>query len=143
MAKGSKAWYEVYENAICFVEDAKEPLEWKQVRFEIDLRRRFFANGNDHEIRNKLVLKNFKNDSLFSTNAGGYSPSKINIALGQIGLLIWIIILIIHLLMLWINPTMFSQCGLFFSVIILSILIIFVIVRLRCYDWIESSYFKD
>ena len=84
MAKGSKAWYEVYENAIQEME-LKVDKSYSEVRKSIRLK---FAQ---------------KNDCLFSTKAGGYSPSKINIVLGQISLVIWSVVLLVHLIVLYCN----------------------------------------
>src|SRR5690554_1875374 len=112
MAKGSKAWYEVYENAIHFVENSdRERYSWKEIRCEIDLRRREMNQGKESKNQNKKCedrnnpdkFKNIKNDCIFSTKAGGYSPAKINIALGQISFFIWILVLFIHITLVFID----------------------------------------
>lgn len=143
MAKGSKAWYQVYENAIRFVEDAKDPLEWKQVRCEIDLRRRTSTIKDQCEKRCCENFKNNKNDSLFSSSAGGYSPSKINIALGQISLGIWAIVFVGHFIAFCLEAAFTKECCLVVSVVVILIMTAIVISRLIGGDWIKSSYFID
>ena len=95
MAKGSKAWYEALENAIPFVENSnKKMISWAKVRWEIDLRSREMNKRKcDDRDDLKSFRKDLKNNSIFSTASGAYSPSKINIALGQISLLIWLTVL--------------------------------------------------
>lgn len=81
MGKASKAWYEVYEKAISEFED-------------------------DHHVKLGLPIKNImgnmgfpqtqRNDSITSTRGGAFSPSRINIAIGQISLYLWILIVVFH-----------------------------------------------
>lgn len=79
MSKSSKAWYEVYENAITGYE--------KEHRKELGIPRDYRMG--------KMPPKEIDN-SLSSTKAGGYSPSKINILIGQVFWFIWIVIYTIH-----------------------------------------------
>lgn len=79
MAKASKAWYEVYEQRI-------EALE-KESKLKIDPKYRMTTEDySPHKIDN----------CLFSTNAGPYSVSKINILIGQILLIIWTLLFVVH-----------------------------------------------
>lgn len=149
MAKGSKAWYEAYENAIAFVENSnQERYSWKEIRCEIDLRKRI-TNTAKCESRMDLnkFEKNLKNDCLFSTKAGGYSPAKINIALGQISFFIWVIVLITHIAILCTDTyKMISKDTLVFllSLIVLSTICIISNLSInKCNEWIESGYFSD
>ncbi|POR18701.1 hypothetical protein BWK58_14565 [Flavobacterium columnare] len=81
MAKASKAWYEVYESAIS--------------KFEYQHFKRI--NLPYENIMGEMIFqKNQRNDSIFTTKGGAFSPSKINIAIGQISLIIWIIVMISH-----------------------------------------------
>ena len=145
MAKGSKAWYESYENAINFVENAEKELTWKEVRCEIDLRRRNFEKKCKE--RDTDEFKNLKDNCLFSTKAGGYSPSKINIALGQISFVIWLIVLIIHITIIGVGAyEMINNECLVFLAFLISWITIAVISNLEvneCNRYIESSYFSD
>ena len=70
MAKGSKAWYEVYERYIFEIE--QEEAEGLKIpeRYRLgDLCRPWGMNGN-----------------LFSKKAGRYSPSRLNITIGSVTL---------------------------------------------------------
>lgn len=92
MGKGSKAWYEVYETAISRLE-------------------RTLANNYESKDKNKnedkykpswyyMGAMNTEVDNrLYHTNGGAYSPSKINIILGQYSLILWITSMIIHLVL--------------------------------------------
>lgn len=78
MFKGSKTHYEIYERSIS---------KFEEKRLEIGK----FVMG-------KLKKKNIPIDSnLLSTNAGSYSPSRINILIGQVSLMLWSIALVCHL----------------------------------------------
>lgn len=96
MAKGSKAWYERYEEAIChFVEiacinteDGKRRLFEKGVEKVIA-----FAYGNDFKRYSDPI-----SSYLWNTKGGSYSPSKINIALGHLSLFIWLSLSAIHII---------------------------------------------
>jgi hypothetical protein len=78
MAKGSKAWYEVYEKKICDIEEQSElniPEEFRMgapcIPWSLD-------------------------ESLISHNGGRYSASKLNILIGQTLLINWLSILFTH-----------------------------------------------
>ena len=73
MAKGSKAWYEVYERYIFEIE--QEEAEGLKIpeRYRLGaLCRPWEMNGN-----------------LFSKKAGRYSPSRLNITIGSVTLTAW------------------------------------------------------
>lgn len=79
MFKGSKAHYEIYERAITKFE--KKPMK---------IKKRF--------VMGRLKRKNIPIDqNLFSTNGGNFSPSRINILIGQISLILWIFAIMCHL----------------------------------------------
>lgn len=79
MFKGSKAHYELYERAITKFE--KKPMK---------IKKRF--------VMGRLKRKNIPIDqNLFSTNGGNFSPSRINILIGQISLILWIFAIMCHL----------------------------------------------
>ena len=81
MAKGSKAWQEVYEDAISDYEH----------RYWRDIPDEFHSDElkGDHNKRDRCLL---------SVNGGPYSPSKINIVIGQISFAIWIFIYFAHVI---------------------------------------------
>ena len=81
MAKGSKAWFEIYERRIMDIE--KEDSLGIPTKY-------LMREGAPFSIRNSLWLP----------NPGAYSVSKINIILGQVLLSIWLFIYIIHTLVL-------------------------------------------
>lgn len=98
MGKGSKRWYERYEQAL--------------YRIERDLRFSKIAGLNDDQamlgapyIHGNLPEAPHVDDGLFSNAAGRYSPSKINIGIGQISLLFWGAVLIVHSLF-----SLFADC---------------------------------
>ena len=78
MAKGSKAWYEVYENKIFEIEKHKE-----------------LKISKNHRMRSKCTLREL-DQCLFSNHGGRYSVSKLNILIGKVLLINWTIVLIIH-----------------------------------------------
>jgi len=85
MAKGSKAWYEVYETAIGYFEEEH---------------REALGLPAENVMGKMGIPKYLLNNCLFSDNAGAYSPSKINIIIGQACLIIWASITILHLILL-------------------------------------------
>lgn len=79
MGKSSKAWYEVYESRICDIEARKE--------MGIEENYQMGVYGSEA----KTI-----NNSLFSTASGKYSPSRINIIIGQLSLILWFFIETFH-----------------------------------------------
>jgi membrane protein implicated in regulation of membrane protease activity len=82
MAKGSKAWFEVYEGRIIEIE--KEFKHEYMLRY-IHSRKKGVSLSYDS-------IKFDVNNGLFSQKGGGYSVSKINIGIGQTFLIIWFLI---------------------------------------------------
>lgn len=78
MAKGSKAWYEVYEKKICEIERYDELKISKIHRMGLQ------CDPGDLD------------QCLFSNHGGRYSVSKLNILIGTVLLINWTIVLIIH-----------------------------------------------
>lgn len=78
-AKGSKAWYEVYENKINKLEES-------------------LALNLPELFKLKEIEPQTLNANLCNHSAGPFSVSKINILIGQIMLLIWFVIFNCHLL---------------------------------------------
>ena len=86
MAKGSKAWYERYENAIkAFVKEYPEA-------FEGDLDKLEGFEWQNLSAYEKPDLSNW----LWNAKGGAYSPSKINAAIGYVSLVVWIILALVH-----------------------------------------------
>ncbi|MEG1616776.1 MAG: hypothetical protein RR202_05915 [Bacteroidales bacterium] len=82
MGKGSKAWYEVYENAIGAFEKSDYTTFKKIGGFQY------------HQLTDFISLD--IDDNIFSTSGGKYSPSKINIMIGVITLVIWALLILFH-----------------------------------------------
>lgn len=95
MAKGSKAWYERYENAISKFEQiaklkADEFCEDQRISKVIA-----FAYGEDEEFKKASApVSNW----MCNTKGGAFSPSKINIAIGHLSFLVWLAIAGIHVM---------------------------------------------
>lgn len=84
MCKGSKAWYEHYENAI--EAHARENFECK------------YGNLLAHDWRDLASDKQSREMSkcLLSTQGGGYSVSRLAIVIGQLAAIIWVLVLVGH-----------------------------------------------
>jgi bacitracin transport system permease protein len=127
MAKSSKAWYEVYENAISDFEYenySKLGIPYPYVMGNMGL----YKNQKDNQ----------KDNCILSTKAGAYSPSKINIVIGQVSFFIWIIVVLIHLLDC-LNLTCSFICCII-TIILIIVFITLICVRLLC---IMKSNFLD
>ena len=86
MGKGSKAWYEVYETAI--------------VSFEHKYHDKIGIPVSNIMGEMGIPYKKM-NDCIFSMKSGAYSPSRINILIGQVCLIGWIVIGIVHSMILY------------------------------------------
>lgn len=87
MAKGSKAWYERYENAIkAFVKEYPEA-------FKGDLDKLEGFEWQNLSIYEKPPISNW----LWNARGGAYSPSKINAAIGYVSGVVWIVLVLVHL----------------------------------------------
>lgn len=123
MAKGSKAWYEVYETAITDFE--KEyyrilcmPLDY--IMGQIGLPRRRMDNN------------------LFSTKSGAYSVSKINILIGQICVLIWISVSIIHIGFIAVNCIFETDAIIQLLILISAFLLLFLLIVFLLFSFSEN-----
>ncbi len=92
MAKGAKAWYERYEMAIThFLEIAC--VERKELLFEDGAEKISAFAYNKGFTKYSAPVSSW----IWNTKGGSYSPSKINIALGHLSLLIWLCLAIVHI----------------------------------------------
>lgn len=85
MAKGSKAWYERYESAI----------------YEIEHDEAFSQHIVVETMKNKKIMhgnlpSHIYDRNLFNTGAGAFSPSRINIFIGQFSWFILFLVFICH-----------------------------------------------
>lgn len=90
MAKGSKAWYEVYEHAIYEIEHNPDYAS----EIVVD------KMPEDGVIHGEVISNEKPNDSLWSVDAGAYSPSKINIVIGQLSYVIFLSIYIAQIILM-------------------------------------------
>lgn len=134
MAKGSKAWYERYERAIYAIETDKK-----------FIRHRAMPIGAFQYI----YLDNFEPDSvdnrLYKMDGGAFSPSKINIAIGQISMLIWILLFIIHCCILSVLYYDFKWPITNIHYITIFVLIVFAI-AVVCFalsSWVDSTAIEE
>ncbi len=118
MAKGSKAWYEVYEHSITHIESKY-----------INMPKKFIMGNLYTDIAKPYANGNFKIDNnIFSTSAGGYSVSKLNIMLGQVSLLIWILIFLFHVVSIFLpdfSQIIIANHPLFFILVVATMAIAF------------------
>lgn len=149
MSKGSKAWYEMYEKAIGAFEVNDQYVDPS------------LLNTGEKELENDGDLKaiggfrftnlnGFKPDTiksgLFNCKGGAYSPSKINIAIGQIALILWGIALVSHLalaIMKFSFPEGWIRLGI--PCILGGIFIILLCIVIFCPQklWVKSSALKE
>lgn len=126
MAKGSKAWQEKYERGF-FKFTEKEWEGNSNLKGIID-------DGLGHGRLPEIEFDNFSNFLLFP-KAGAYSPSKINIMIGIISLLVWIVISAVHTKLVCIPEGHFlSIFFISYSVPVVICLFLFVIVFF-CRSW--------
>jgi hypothetical protein len=95
LAKGSKAWYERYENAIYhFVKIANISQKTKKELYDEGVEKIIgFAYGdNGFEAYSASV-----SSWLWNTKGGSYSPSKINIAIGHLAVVVWLTAISFHI----------------------------------------------
>lgn len=91
MAKGSKAWYEVYAKAISeFEEEFKKELGIPQIYLmgKVD-----FLDG---DMQKKNCNGFYINEKLSNIDSGTYSVSRLNILIGWVFLIVWTIVITFH-----------------------------------------------
>lgn len=121
MAKGSKAWYEVYETAISTFEN--------NYNEKIGL--------PEENIMGQMGVPFSKlNSCIFSCKSGAYSVSRINILIGQLCLLIWGTVVLIHLIFLFMikNDCFYSieKCIFFSLIFVLLVVCAAFYIRKQC-----------
>ena len=124
MAKGSKAWFEVYEKRICEIEDEED--------LEIDEKYSMLNMGK----------KPWSLDSnLLSGKAGRYSVSKLNILIGQSLFFLWIIVFIIHYIGAIVSFSNMHNCCVLHTMVLtlLPIFILLIIVTASKNMWAKSG----
>lgn len=137
MGKGSKAWYEKYGNALYHIERNEK------------YSKAIVANDMDDEMlmHGSLPAANPLDTSLFTTNAGRFLVSRINIAIGQVSIVVWCLAYLIQSICFsFSNQLLFilNDCGTFPWVSILSLLVwllllVLIIVIVKYTQWCRSS----
>jgi hypothetical protein len=103
MAKGSKAWYELYESAIeAFIEKYDNCDEVIKEILKSNWRSLIAKIGNDKN----GIHEPARNRFLFTTKGGAYSVSRLNIVIGWVSFIIWVCLGIMHIILL----SHFSKC---------------------------------
>ena len=87
MAKGSKAWYEHYEAAI--------------TAFELNHTSAFEESCTARVQNADSTISDFKRPKtsswLWNTSGGAYSVAKINIVIGHVSTVIWLVVILLHI----------------------------------------------
>lgn len=120
MAKASKAWYEVYETAISTFEN-----EYSDI-----------LKIPEFNIMGEMGLYIHKMSyCLYSAKAAAFSPSRINIAIGQVCFTVWVLVITLHCALLF----GYSMPILNLSIVIIILTIIATLI-LMCSKWIKSGH---
>lgn len=130
MGKGSKAWYERYERAIEAFEKNLKYVTPKAAHIG------GFQYGNIQDYKYPELHKN-----IFKGEGGAFSPSKINIAIGQITMIIWIIAFLFHSSIIIWNKKIVLCDYLKYIVLglgIISLLVFFLFVFIHKIHWLHS-----
>lgn len=147
MAKGSKAWYELYESNIAAI-------SWNEKFWEGDgsknpaLTSRFSKKQGGYKA---YLFENLKPDpdasidlKLFSVNAGPFSVSKVNTMIGIISLTVFLCAFVFHVywtLKLFNTPQ--AEYGVFTLMCFVAELITALFIFFGLKNKVESSFFYD
>lgn len=138
MGKGSKAWYEKYEKALYNIErnkDYSEEIVTKNME-------------NAELVHGNLPEPEPLDTKLFTTNAGKFSVSRINIAIGQISMIVWGLIYLIQSICFSFSKQFYTALGIcnkdsslagFISLFAWLLLLVLSIVIIKFTRWCSSS----
>ncbi|WP_373775993.1 RipA family octameric membrane protein [Porphyromonas loveana] len=125
MAKGSKAWYEVYERRIYDIEQEKN-----------------LNIPSDYQMGADCTPWSL-DSSLITTKPGRYSVSKLNILIGIILMITWITILIAHYIgaiCLFSSPNSNANCVIHTIILVIFIvLFLFILITAALNVWAKST----
>lgn len=131
MAKGSKAWYEVYEHAIYEIEHNPDYAS----EIVVD------KMPEDGVIHGEVISDEKPNDSLWSVNAGAYSPSKINIVIGQLSYAIFLSVYVAQtILMACVDTYMIKDSVTTIMLLLIPLLLIHCFVCHELKQRVHSTY---
>lgn len=129
MAKGSKAWFEIYERRICEIEDEKE----------------LNIQGKYSMMNANAIPYSLSNNLFNSTTSGAYSVSKLNILIGIILAFVWIFAFAFHYIgilqyLQYLNwlPHFEAKVPLFFVCFFPFLLLLIIVIAFKNY-WAKSS----
>ncbi|MBM6671177.1 MULTISPECIES: RipA family octameric membrane protein [Bacteroidaceae] len=137
MGKGSKAWYEKYEKALYNIE--------RDITYSTKIVAR---DMDDAELVHGSLPRPVPLDAnLFTTNAGKFSVSRINIAIGQISMIVWGVIYLIQSICFSFSKQLYTLLGNcegcplagFISLFVWLLLLILSIVIIKYTSWCRSS----
>lgn len=111
MAKGSKAWYEIYEAAIAAYEKDGNYVD------STDPAAKDIGGFQYRKLKNYSHELNEVDNCWFNGTSGCYSPSRINWAIGVLMLGIWILIMLFHFVLLAKTSFIFFLSELFFVIV--------------------------
>lgn len=135
MGKGSKAWYEKYEKALY---DIERDEKYSQRIVVTDMDREKLMHGS-------LPEDTSLDTKLFTTNAGRFSVSRVNIAIGQISMVLWGVAYLCQSICFSFSDQLYACFGntsLWISVVIILcclLLLIIMLVIVKCTQWCRSS----
>ncbi|RAJ79293.1 hypothetical protein CLV59_106354 [Chitinophaga dinghuensis] len=130
MGKASKAWYEVYETAIT---------KFEHSHFKI------LGLPKKNIMGNMEFPADQKNNSIFKTSGGAYSPSKINIGIGVVSLFLWMILGAIHLFFGLANLQDCNAQGDFYIVLGMVTIVFVTIIIIMCFtrtNFLRSNFLE-
>jgi hypothetical protein len=102
MSKGSKFWYECYEKSI---DEMVNSAPWNDLLFSKEYRNTCEKIKNNMYLCHGHLSEKENDQGLFSTDGGKYSVSRINILIGQIFFVLFILISFFHFIWLWIDQS--------------------------------------
>lgn len=130
MAKGSKAWFEVYEESISKVNDCNGFWDDKSIRevYGAEIGELIFGELKNNKKPDKC---------LFSTSAGAFSVSRINVMIGIIFLIVFGLLFFIHIIFtVCLLKSLFSKLKIFdcsFLYMIIFSFLLMPVLFLVCY----------
>lgn len=134
MAKGSKAWYEIYEAAITAYEKNESYVD------STDSTAKNIGGFQYHRLKNYSNELNEVDNCWLNGTGGCYSPSRINWAIGILMLGIWTFIMLFHFVLLANISFIFFPYELLFAII--TGLALFWLYRKIISDTIKGIYAK-
>jgi len=141
MGKSSKAWYERYQNALKTLEKI-DGNNYNTIRLNNGKK---VGTFNSHELPGYISSPiDYK---ILTAKGGAYSTSRINIAIGQIALFMWLFVFTAHIL--WLSSLLCNIDNnsnihitklygiLMLSLPVVTVLLFFIIARIT--NWLKSS----